>query len=172
MEWGCMQALIDFDGWRKWKDFSEAAAADAARSKSQSPSTSRKAKRSSLARAATPVNLSAGAGTGAGAGSSGVSSPSPSGLQGGGTVMSAAPQTQVAPAQPMLQPSQRVPDMTLTNATSTPGDDSGPPAVAAPVSTVDGTDAGTAPNGVDAAATHAVAPVAAPAAFPDSTIGL
>ncbi|KAF2152998.1 hypothetical protein K461DRAFT_312497 [Myriangium duriaei CBS 260.36] len=21
-EWGCMQALIDFDGWRKWKDFS------------------------------------------------------------------------------------------------------------------------------------------------------
>lgn len=23
MEWGCMQALIDFDGWRRWKDFSE-----------------------------------------------------------------------------------------------------------------------------------------------------
>lgn len=23
MEWGCMQALIDFDGWRKWKDFAE-----------------------------------------------------------------------------------------------------------------------------------------------------
>jgi osomolarity two-component system response regulator SSK1 len=22
MEWGCMQALIDYDGWRKWKDFS------------------------------------------------------------------------------------------------------------------------------------------------------
>jgi hypothetical protein len=22
-EWGCMQALIDFDGWRKWKDFAE-----------------------------------------------------------------------------------------------------------------------------------------------------
>lgn len=20
LEWGCMQALIDFDGWRKWKD--------------------------------------------------------------------------------------------------------------------------------------------------------
>lgn len=19
-EWGCMQALIDFDGWKKWKD--------------------------------------------------------------------------------------------------------------------------------------------------------
>ncbi|KAH8648384.1 hypothetical protein BX600DRAFT_365561, partial [Xylariales sp. PMI_506] len=25
MEWGCMQALIDFDGWRKWKDFSQRA---------------------------------------------------------------------------------------------------------------------------------------------------
>ncbi|KAK3372042.1 hypothetical protein B0H63DRAFT_401200 [Podospora didyma] len=23
MEWGCMQALIDFDGWRKWKLFSQ-----------------------------------------------------------------------------------------------------------------------------------------------------
>ncbi|GKT48812.1 restriction of telomere capping protein 5 [Colletotrichum spaethianum] len=23
MEWGCMQALIDFDGWRRWKDFSQ-----------------------------------------------------------------------------------------------------------------------------------------------------
>ncbi|KAL8663734.1 MAG: hypothetical protein Q9202_003680 [Teloschistes flavicans] len=26
MEWGCMQALIDFDGWRKWKDFSQTSA--------------------------------------------------------------------------------------------------------------------------------------------------
>ena len=23
-EWGCMQALIDFDGWRRWKDFTDA----------------------------------------------------------------------------------------------------------------------------------------------------
>jgi osomolarity two-component system response regulator SSK1 len=23
-EWGCMQALIDFDGWRKWKGFTDA----------------------------------------------------------------------------------------------------------------------------------------------------
>lgn len=22
-EWGCMQALIDYDGWRQWKDFAE-----------------------------------------------------------------------------------------------------------------------------------------------------
>lgn len=28
MEWGCMQALIDFDGWRKWKDFSQQNADD------------------------------------------------------------------------------------------------------------------------------------------------
>ena len=21
MEWGCMQALIDYDGWRKWKSY-------------------------------------------------------------------------------------------------------------------------------------------------------
>jgi len=25
MEWGCMQALIDYDGWRKWKSFSDSA---------------------------------------------------------------------------------------------------------------------------------------------------
>ena len=25
MEWGCMQALIDYDGWRKWKSYSERA---------------------------------------------------------------------------------------------------------------------------------------------------
>ncbi|KAK3943966.1 response regulator mcs4 [Diplogelasinospora grovesii] len=23
MEWGCMQALIDYDGWRQWKDFAQ-----------------------------------------------------------------------------------------------------------------------------------------------------
>merc|ERR1711881_709790 len=26
-EWGCMQALIDFDGWRRWKDYSAQAEA-------------------------------------------------------------------------------------------------------------------------------------------------
>ena len=39
MEWGCMQALIDFDGWRKWKELklpSDAAnAADAESRKSK-----------------------------------------------------------------------------------------------------------------------------------------
>lgn len=30
MEWGCMQALIDFDGWRKWKDFAQAGSDKAA----------------------------------------------------------------------------------------------------------------------------------------------
>ncbi|KAI9726936.1 MAG: ssk1 response regulator receiver [Chrysothrix sp. TS-e1954] len=28
MEWGCMQALIDFDGWRQWKNFDGAQGAD------------------------------------------------------------------------------------------------------------------------------------------------
>ncbi|KAI5867714.1 CheY-like protein [Durotheca rogersii] len=31
MEWGCMQALIDFDGWRKWKDYSQKAEEDDAK---------------------------------------------------------------------------------------------------------------------------------------------
>jgi len=33
MEWGCMQALIDFDGWRKWKDFSQSNKEDEAKKK-------------------------------------------------------------------------------------------------------------------------------------------
>ncbi|KAI1178837.1 hypothetical protein F4777DRAFT_535825 [Nemania sp. FL0916] len=32
-EWGCMQALIDFDGWRKWKDFSQKTQANEAAKK-------------------------------------------------------------------------------------------------------------------------------------------
>ncbi|KAL6797810.1 hypothetical protein GGI42DRAFT_355842 [Trichoderma sp. SZMC 28013] len=38
MEWGCMQALIDFEGWRKWKDLSakaEAIEAASQRAKAQ-----------------------------------------------------------------------------------------------------------------------------------------
>jgi osomolarity two-component system response regulator SSK1 len=23
MEWGCMQALIDYEGWREWKSYSQ-----------------------------------------------------------------------------------------------------------------------------------------------------
>ncbi|KAL8723897.1 MAG: hypothetical protein Q9166_008227 [cf. Caloplaca sp. 2 TL-2023] len=38
MEWGCMQALIDFDGWRKWKDFSQTPQPNAASGKQPSPS--------------------------------------------------------------------------------------------------------------------------------------
>ncbi|KAL8813845.1 MAG: hypothetical protein Q9223_006896 [Gallowayella weberi] len=38
MEWGCMQALIDFDGWRKWKDFSQTPQPAAASGKQPSPS--------------------------------------------------------------------------------------------------------------------------------------
>ncbi|KZF22981.1 hypothetical protein L228DRAFT_238871 [Xylona heveae TC161] len=44
MEWGCMQALIDFDGWRKWKDFAPSAAAEkpkaSRKEKTRSSSTS------------------------------------------------------------------------------------------------------------------------------------
>ncbi|RDA88842.1 hypothetical protein CP532_5495 [Ophiocordyceps camponoti-leonardi (nom. inval.)] len=35
MEWGCMQALIDFDGWRKWKDYGQQAEEAEANKKTQ-----------------------------------------------------------------------------------------------------------------------------------------
>ncbi|KAL8853643.1 MAG: hypothetical protein Q9221_001454 [Calogaya cf. arnoldii] len=38
MEWGCMQALIDFDGWRKWKDFSQTPQPNVTSGKQPSPS--------------------------------------------------------------------------------------------------------------------------------------
>ncbi|KAF2748113.1 hypothetical protein M011DRAFT_386574, partial [Sporormia fimetaria CBS 119925] len=42
-EWGCMQALIDYDGWRRWKDFaaSQNDKADAAKSSIHRPESSR-----------------------------------------------------------------------------------------------------------------------------------
>ncbi|KAL8865481.1 MAG: hypothetical protein Q9198_009302 [Flavoplaca austrocitrina] len=42
MEWGCMQALIDFDGWRKWKDFSQAPQPNAISASGRQPSPSGK----------------------------------------------------------------------------------------------------------------------------------
>ena len=55
MEWGCMQALIDFDGWRQWKDLSLAQAAQEALKADAKKATKAKGKkaRSSLANAAT-----------------------------------------------------------------------------------------------------------------------
>jgi osomolarity two-component system response regulator SSK1 len=44
MEWGCMQALIDFDGWRKWKDFSSNQPNDADLSKNEKKATAKKKK--------------------------------------------------------------------------------------------------------------------------------
>ncbi|KAL2020477.1 hypothetical protein VTK56DRAFT_8362 [Thermocarpiscus australiensis] len=35
MEWGCMQALIDFDGWRKWKSYSNTEGEDGAAKKTK-----------------------------------------------------------------------------------------------------------------------------------------
>ena len=49
MEWGCMQALIDFDGWRKWKDFSQKAAESEAAKKAAAASKAKaKKNRTSL----------------------------------------------------------------------------------------------------------------------------
>ncbi|KAJ2992898.1 hypothetical protein NUW58_g2016 [Xylaria curta] len=44
-EWGCMQALIDFDGWRKWKDFSQKTEADEAAKKAAVASKAKPAKK-------------------------------------------------------------------------------------------------------------------------------
>jgi osomolarity two-component system, response regulator SSK1 len=44
MEWGCMQALIDFDGWRKWKDFSQKAGEDDAAKKATAAASAAKMK--------------------------------------------------------------------------------------------------------------------------------
>lgn len=55
MEWGCMQALIDFDGWRKWKDFSQQAdTEDKAASKSAKLSAANKKKKNRSSLGANP----------------------------------------------------------------------------------------------------------------------
>ncbi|KAL8640686.1 MAG: hypothetical protein Q9228_002428, partial [Teloschistes exilis] len=59
MEWGCMQALIDFDGWRKWKDFSAATNANNNSNGNNNNNKTAPANKESEA---------AGAGAGAGAG--------------------------------------------------------------------------------------------------------
>ncbi|KAI0862884.1 hypothetical protein F4860DRAFT_101599 [Xylaria cubensis] len=52
-EWGCMQALIDFDGWRKWKDFSQKTqAAEAAKKAAAAKTKPIKKARVSMAAAA------------------------------------------------------------------------------------------------------------------------
>ena len=69
MEWGCMQALIDFDGWRKWKDFSTPAAVTGS---TTANSTSAPGKKHSPGNtrgnsSATPVTKSASSSTSSGA---------------------------------------------------------------------------------------------------------
>jgi len=55
MEWGCMQALIDFDGWRKWKDFSQQAdTEDKGGSKSAKLSAANKKKKNRSSLGANP----------------------------------------------------------------------------------------------------------------------
>ncbi|KAK4148937.1 hypothetical protein C8A00DRAFT_19315 [Chaetomidium leptoderma] len=41
MEWGCMQALIDYDGWRKWKSYSQMADGEDAAAKKAKAKKSR-----------------------------------------------------------------------------------------------------------------------------------
>jgi osomolarity two-component system, response regulator SSK1 len=53
MEWGCMQALIDFDGWRKWKAFKQVTEdPEAAAKKAASAKAKTKKNRTSLPQAA------------------------------------------------------------------------------------------------------------------------
>ncbi|QDS69304.1 hypothetical protein FKW77_002787 [Venturia effusa] len=47
-EWGCMQALIDFDGWRKWKDFATANGLKDPKDKSTGPGGSKTADKKAL----------------------------------------------------------------------------------------------------------------------------
>jgi osomolarity two-component system response regulator SSK1 len=51
-EWGCMQALIDFDGWRKWKDFSQKALATEASKKAAAASKAKPMRKNRLTMAA------------------------------------------------------------------------------------------------------------------------
>jgi len=53
MEWGCMQALIDFDGWRKWKDFAaQSEVALREKEKNMDPATRAKQEKRDAKRAA------------------------------------------------------------------------------------------------------------------------
>ncbi|KAI1131031.1 CheY-like protein [Nemania abortiva] len=47
-EWGCMQALIDFDGWRKWKDFSQKTQATEAAKKAAAATKAKPVKKNRL----------------------------------------------------------------------------------------------------------------------------
>jgi osomolarity two-component system response regulator SSK1 len=46
MEWGCMQALIDFDGFRKWKDISQKEEENEAAKKASAKAKSKKNRQS------------------------------------------------------------------------------------------------------------------------------
>ena len=52
MEWGCMQALIDYDGWKQWKDLAQAAAESEAVRKAAAAKAKGKKTRTTLTSAA------------------------------------------------------------------------------------------------------------------------
>jgi len=59
MEWGCMQALIDFDGWRKWKDMAaEAEKQTVAIQANEDPATRAKREAKEAKRAAMLAKMS------------------------------------------------------------------------------------------------------------------
>lgn len=52
MEWGCMQALIDFDGWKTWKDLATIAEAEKQKKEDQDPEAKAKREKKEARRAA------------------------------------------------------------------------------------------------------------------------
>ena len=52
MEWGCMQALIDFDGWRRWKSLAAAAEEKQQREEDQDPEAKAKREKKDARKAA------------------------------------------------------------------------------------------------------------------------
>ena len=49
-EWGCMQALIDFDGWRKWKAYAAGTAKKSPQEEKEERAAARAALKAQLAK--------------------------------------------------------------------------------------------------------------------------
>ncbi|KAL4933117.1 response regulator [Aspergillus undulatus] len=54
-EWGCMQALIDFEGWRKWRGFADSHSDSGSASGRSSPATARGSGSASASRKTSPI---------------------------------------------------------------------------------------------------------------------
>ena len=60
MEWGCMQALIDFDGWSKWKDLAAAAEEEKQKEEEADPEKKEKREKKEAKRAALLAKMGQG----------------------------------------------------------------------------------------------------------------